>query len=503
MTGVIYARYSEGPNQSEQSIEGQVADCMAFAEREGIRIVNIYADRHVSGKSIAGRSEFQRMLADAEKRQFDCVIVWKIDRFGRNRQDIAISKMRLNNAGVQLKYAVEAVPEGPEGVILEALLEGLAEYYSADLRQKVTRGIRESAKKGKVHGGFLPIGFARDPDRHLLLDEKAAAAVRDVFRLHIAGRPTDELVCALKRGTDKKVDKNTIYRMLRNPKYCGEWEIAGIDMNAPAIISKEMFMEAQRHFKTSRNNAASKAKTDYLLSGKCVCGYCGSGVICDCGTGSRVYHYYSCGGKKRGSGCELSPIRADKLEKTVIDAVLRDMLHDDVIDEIVQKVMEIQAEDQKDESLEAMKRSLAGMKKRQANLVRSIEYGGDVVMLTDRLKDLQKEINDLEADIASAEFSKPVHLTESLVRSWLQNFRLTNPDDPKTRKKLVDAFVKKIELRNGEALIFFNLSDPSKSSDSARILEKECLNPNISICYPYILLRVDLADASIKYKRGI
>ncbi len=95
MLGAIYARYSAGPNQTDQSIEGQVADCQAYAERNGIQIVEIYADRHISGKSIVGRNEFQRMLHDAEQHRFECVIVWKIDRFGRDRQDIALSKMKL------------------------------------------------------------------------------------------------------------------------------------------------------------------------------------------------------------------------------------------------------------------------------------------------------------------------------------------------------------------------------------------------------------------------
>ena len=137
MLGAIYARYSPGPNQTDQSIEGQVADCRAYAEENGIQIVEIYADRHISGKSVVGRNEFLRMLHDAEQRRFECVIVWKIDRFGRDRQDIALSKMKLKRAGVHLMYARESVPDGPEGIILESVLEGLAEYYSAELAQKL------------------------------------------------------------------------------------------------------------------------------------------------------------------------------------------------------------------------------------------------------------------------------------------------------------------------------------------------------------------------------
>lgn len=121
MNGVIYARYSAGPNQTDQSIEGQVADCRAYAEANGIQIVEIYADHHISGKSLEGRDEFKRMLYDAEHHRFDCVIVWKIDRFGRDRYDIANCKMKLKRAGVELRYARESVPDGPEGIILESV----------------------------------------------------------------------------------------------------------------------------------------------------------------------------------------------------------------------------------------------------------------------------------------------------------------------------------------------------------------------------------------------
>ena len=126
MKGAIYARYSEGPRQTDQSIEGQVADCRSFAAEKGIDVVAVYADRHVSGKSLEGRDEFQGMRRDADRKRFDAVIVWKIDRFGRSREDIAVNKIRLRRAGIQLMYARESIPDGPEGILLESLMEGLA-----------------------------------------------------------------------------------------------------------------------------------------------------------------------------------------------------------------------------------------------------------------------------------------------------------------------------------------------------------------------------------------
>lgn len=505
MNGVIYARYSEGPRQTDQSIEGQVADCKAYAQREGINIIEIYADRHVSGKSTAGRDEFLRMIRDAEHHRFDCVIVWKIDRFGRNRQDIAINKMRLRKAGVALKYAEESVPDGPEGIILESVLEGLAEYYSADLKQKVTRGIRESAKKGIYHGGVLPIGYVRTPDRHVIIDEPAAEAVRQAFEMHISGHSSAEIADALSRAINRSVGRNVVYRMLRNPKYCGVWEVAGVRMDIPGIISEETFMEAQKHFKTSRNNAAAKSTADYLLSGKCVCGYCGGSITADCGTShtGSMYRYYACSGRKRNrSKCELKPVKKDLLEKAVLDATIKDMLQDDVIDEIASKIIEIQEEDRKSDYAASLRNRVKDAEKRQANLLKALEYAPDVIAVSDRLREVQREIDDLQLQIAQEEVRRPL-ITKDVVKYWLGRYRDLDVTDDRLCREMVETFIEKIELRNREALIFYNVSDSEKGSDTVRLLEFSSLNPNLEqfrvssdspvfILFPYAVVRVTL-----------
>lgn len=280
MTGVIYARYSEGPNQTDQSIEGQVADCKEYAKQNNIDIIGVYSDRHVSGKSITGREEFQRMLADASAHLFECVIVWKIDRFGRDRQDIALSKMKLKKAGVKLLYAKENVPDSPEGIILESLLEGLAEYYSADLRQKVQRGIRESAKKGMAQG-VPPIGYKYDSNRHPVIDPEAAEAVREAFRMHNSDKSTKDIIemfeaRGVRTRNGNKLSSATLYRVFHNEKYIGHWTVGDIALDVEPIITRKTFFEAQKHFKTSRHNAKGRAKVHYLLSCKAYCGYCGA-----------------------------------------------------------------------------------------------------------------------------------------------------------------------------------------------------------------------------------
>ena len=372
MRGVIYARYSEGPRQTDQSIEGQVADCRAYAADHNIEIIGIYADRHISGTSTEGRDEFLRMMHDADRHAFDAIVTWKIDRFGRSREDIAVNKIRLRKAGVVLHYAKESVPEGPEGILLESLLEGLAEYYSADLRQKVVRGIRESAKKGKISAGQIPIGYMRSPeDGRLVLDPVKAEAVREVFRLHISGASMIDLQQALyKRGIrTKKGDlpsQSTVYRMLRNEHYLGRFEVQGVEILVDPIIDRETFEEAAKHFKGSRQNAAGRADVEYLLSKKCRCALCGKllhGAYSTSHTGA-AYHYYRC---SSGSKCKLKPIPQHELEDLVIRHTCEDVLTEEMIWKLTKKIMEIQEAGRQQDPATALRKELLGLKKKQSN----------------------------------------------------------------------------------------------------------------------------------------
>ena len=140
-TACLYLRYSSS-NQTEQSIEGQMHVCQDFCKRHNIRIVEMYIDRATSAsKDIEKRVEFLKMIKDSEKGNFNAVIVYKLDRFARSRYDSATYKYRLKRNGVQLISATENITQDPEGIILESVLEGMAEFYSAELSQKINRGM--------------------------------------------------------------------------------------------------------------------------------------------------------------------------------------------------------------------------------------------------------------------------------------------------------------------------------------------------------------------------
>lgn len=185
---VAYYRYSGGSRQTEQSIEGQRRDCEAYARAHGMTILREYVDRHISGKT-DDRPAFQQLVADSAKHTFDAVICWKTDRLARNRYDSAVYKKKLRDNGVEILYAAESNISGAEGIIIEGLMEALAEYYSAELAEKARRGMRESALKGKALGSSRPLGLTVDADKHYIIEPTGAEAVRYIFEQYAAGCP--------------------------------------------------------------------------------------------------------------------------------------------------------------------------------------------------------------------------------------------------------------------------------------------------------------------------
>ena len=198
---VVYARYSSH-RQGEQSIEGQLAEAYKYANVHGYKIIHEYVDRAMTGRN-DDREQFQKMLADTAKKQFDTIILWKIDRFGRNREEIAFNKYRCKKNGVKIVRVAESVPDSPEGVILDSVLEGMAEYYSLQLSQNILRGQRASAEKCQSTGGNRPLGYRTNPTtKKFEIDPETAPTVRLVFDMYAKGKTVTEIVTELKEGNN-------------------------------------------------------------------------------------------------------------------------------------------------------------------------------------------------------------------------------------------------------------------------------------------------------------
>ena len=228
-SAVIYARYSS-ERQTEQSIEGQLRVCNEFAVQNGLTIVDTYIDRAMTGTNDQ-RAAFQKMLADSDKPQpWDIVLVYALDRFGRNSIEVALNKQRLKKNGKILISATQRTSvnidgtQNLDGIILENVLIGLSEYYSAELSQKIRRGQNESRQKGNYLGGTTPFGYKIE-NKKFVVDDNNAKIVQMIFERYASGKVVREILEELASigltYNGKAFTQNTIYRTLRLEKYIG------------------------------------------------------------------------------------------------------------------------------------------------------------------------------------------------------------------------------------------------------------------------------------------
>ena len=327
MTAVIYARYSSD-NQREESIEGQLRECTAFADKNGITVLRHYIDRAVSAKT-DNRPEFQNMINDSGKKLFDMIIVWKLDRFARNRYDSARYKAQLKKNGVKVVSATEVISDGAEGIILESMLEGFAEYYSVDLSEKVVRGMTDNALKCMFNGGTLPMGYQIDADQHFQIDPVTAPYILDAFKRYDEGATMTEIrdwlnEQGMKNTLGKSLTYNSVNHLLANRRYMGEFRYRDIVTpdGIPAIVPKDLFDRVQERLtKNKKAPARTKAEDEYLLTTKIFCGYCGAYLCGESGTARNgtIHRYYKCVSlKKRRTECHKKPVKKAWIEDLVI-----------------------------------------------------------------------------------------------------------------------------------------------------------------------------------------
>ena len=469
---VIYARYSAGSDQTDQSIEGQVRICKKYMKEKGLRCTKIYADRHISGTTDR-RPEFQQMIKDASSGKFDALVLYSTDRFARNKYDSAVYKKKLRDAGVTIYYAAETIPEGPEGILLESLMEGWAQYYSEELSRKIKRGLTDSAMKGRYNGGSIPLGYRPGENRQLEVVPAEAEAIRTVYRMFVEG--ASQAACArflnengftTCRGGDFK--PHTIKVLLSNPKYIGIYKYGDIEIpgGVPAIVSKEIFDMAQKRFDDTKRNM-EKAPDVYRLSGKLYCGICGAKMRGTAGTSKtgKRYNYYKC-----PNGCHKL-VRRDGLETLVADIVRKTFNEPQELEKVADKIFTLQQKEHaQKQASDPLRKELTEVKKGIANIVKVVESGRATDSLLERLDDLEAKKCFIESEISAPDntiLSKEA--IEAGLQAMLKGFSFDDPDTSITR--ILKAFVNKIILRENDILVYFNITGDSGALKTSDLIE--------------------------------
>ena len=448
MTAVAYARYSSA-GQRDVSIEQQLADIRAFAKREGYTLVHEYADHARSGfKNASARTAFQSMMSAAESGTFDTVLAWKVDRFGRNREDSAIYKGKLRRFGVRVLYAMEPIPEGSAGVLLEGMLEATAEWYSRQLSENVTRGMTDNAHRC-LYNGTRILGYKRGADGRYALDPDEAGIIRNIFDLYCSGSSAARICRQLnsqgiKTSRGCAFSPESLLRIISNERYTGVyiWGDIRVPDGMPAIIDRSVWEEAQ-HMKKKTARHVEQGAIDFLLTGKAFCGHCGSAMIGDSGTskdGTRHY-YYSCQARKSRKGCQKKSLSKDYLESRVIDFVLDYVLSDENIEKNVQVIMQLQADELKSSPLSAMEAEHAEVLKKIANINNAIAAGIWNSSTSAMLKTLEDESENLRMSIEMMRFSQSQLLDHDRVLFFLHRFTKGDRNDPLLRRHIIETFI--------------------------------------------------------------
>ena len=487
MNAVIYARYSSD-NQREESIEGQIRECRAYAEKNGITIIKNYIDRaHTATND--NRPDFQRMIKDSSKGNFDLVLVWKLDRFARNRYDSAHYKNQLKKNGIKVISATENIADGPDGILLESVLEGMAEYYSAELSVKVKRGLTENALKCKFNGGTMTFGYKLGPEQSYEIDPVNAPIVLDIFKQYDCGKTIKEISQYYsEKGLPLKPDINFITRILHNRKYIGEYRYNEIVVSdgIPAIVPEDLFNRVQDQLARNKKAPAAKRGDDgYILTTKLFCGCCKTFMVGESGRSAskgKVYHYYRCVNSKKKKTCQAKhkSVRKDRIEEIVISEIKKAVMDDAFVDEFARRAYLAQQEESSE--LIVLRKELAETEKGIKNMVDAIQAGIVTESTKQRLSDLEAAKKNLEISIAKEEIKAPL-FSEDEIRFFIMRFRKIDYDSTEGRRLVVDRFLNSVVVYDDDLLINLNFKNGAKQVN-IKELDAPAKRSNLQSCSP-------------------
>ena len=475
MNAVIYARYSSS-NQREESIEGQIRECKEYAEKNDITIVNTYIDRALSARTDK-RPAFQKMVQDSVDKKFDCVLVWKLDRFARNRKDSAIYRELLKNNGVKLRSTTEMIAETPDGIFHEGMLEMMAEYYSAELSVKVIRGRTENALKCKSIGGNIPIGYVIDKNQFYQINPLTAPAVLEAFQSYAEGKTMKEIAEELngkgiRTTKGRKIRDNVVSRMLHNRKYIGEYRYKDIvhPNGIPAIVPQELFDKVQRRIEeTKKAPATHKADEDYLLTTKLFCGKCNRLMVGESGTShtDKKYYYYKCVGVKKKHDCDKKTVQKDWIEEIVLKQIETILHNDELLDKVADEILKLQKKE--NTTLPMLKKQYADIQRGIDNMLDAIQQGILTSSTKDRLEELEKQKAELSAQIIKEEIEQPM-LTKEMILDWFGELKKYGVKRKDHKRRLIDLFLNSVHLFEDRLVINFNYKD---GTEAVRMVEVE------------------------------
>ena len=517
-TAVIYARFSSH-NQRDESIDAQERACKEYAaRRNGLQIVELYADRAKSGTS-AEREEFQRMIKDSAEGKFHYLIVHKLDRFSRDKYDAVIYKRKLRANGVIILSVTENL-DAPESIMLESVIEGMAQYFSKNLAREVKKGQIETALQHKHLGGTPPLGYDVDPNtQEYVINEDEAKIVKIIFKKYYDGIGYNKILEYLnnmgyktKRGN--KFGKNSLYSILTNQKYAGiyifnkrqeknilgkrsptirpkeEWIIAPDAI--PAIIDKETFDIVQAKMSDNKRRAGQfTAKEIYLLSGLIFCGECGRHMCGNCRTNGRRsgnYASYRCSGRHNKQGCHNKEIRRDYIDNYVLDELYNRLFSQVSIQKLTKMLNDynIMMSSQSNSEIDTLKTQIKDINSKADRLLNLIaENGLKIDTIGGKLKELETQKQELELTLKDLEQKNIAStISEDKVREIvMKSDEFIRTHNMPECRQFINSYVEKVVIFNNKVEVNFKINFFNKETGKVTQMKSEETMKNLHLEY--------------------
>lgn len=484
LKAALYARYSSDMQRGE-SVDAQIRLIKEFAEKNNIVIVKQYVDEAKSAKWDS-RESFQQMIKDSKTSEWQVVIVHKLDRFARNRDDSTMYRIQLRRYRKYLISAVEQLGDSPEDQLLEAMIEAMAEFYSKNLARETIKGLTENALKGKHCGGIPPLGYELDEFNFYKVNEFEAQGVKLIYSLFLEGKSYTEIIAEInslgyRTKRNRLFTRNSLYEIFRNEKYTGtfiynkmesrdefsgvrsrhkykpENEIIKVENMIPEIISKEDWKSVQTILNRRKKAYTNHAKEEYLLSGKIKCGECGGNYVGKRTFNSRGVKYvsYICNRKRNPNyKCSNSCIKRDWIEEKVIK-VVKDFIrkfNEAYFDEIQHKYIE-EMQDKKQKEVKVLQNELNRINADIERIVEAIAKA-PLESLIEKLQVLENQKNGLKENINKIQQVPDFEVTIQEMKSLIKKAEKMLEENSVPFKELIDLVVKEIVVNRDNIQIY-------------------------------------------------
>lgn len=496
---VGYARFSS-KMQKDCSIDEQIHICNDFC-KDKYEITHWYIDCAKSATNDK-RESFQEMISDitnGNKYNAKHVIVYKRDRFARNRTDMITYQTILAKNGVSILSAMERLDGSPESIILESVLDGYNEYYSKALGVLCKRGLEYNIRNMKSGGSTAPLGLRVNEHLHYEIDEPNADAIRLLFKRFVEDGWSYQLICDELNAKGFRTtrgnlfnSKSTLIDYLNNEKYVGRLtylkskkdpltgkrtckrnynrdEIIVVENAIPAIIDEETFNRAQEILKYRKRNASSFRTTNKMnmLVGKVNCGKCGSHMNINTrksGKNKEYYSTYRCSAKKEkmAKRCDNRELSATHLERYVISQLMFYLKQDTIVDRITDMLNEVLEHefDSHDSEISQVNQQLMNVDVKIKNMTNAIAEGGvSLPSLVESLRALEDDKAMLKKRLHEINSAVPVFkkIDRNEVLELIEKakeYMLSENDE--LIRSVINLFIEKINVgENGVEIIYY------------------------------------------------